>query len=187
MINTGLDTKHKAKEPVDYSPVPDGTYLCEAVKIDPWEAKKLNVNVIKRDENGYPLKDSKGKNETEMVRDCEFYSANVRFKVLEGEHKGKFIFETITTHPNMQFTISRLLYALGMNELEARDIPKKCINKKCLVTTYIHAYEKKVIDKNTGLDSIEKKEINKVRSLKAAPQSANTEATNEGFDPALGL
>ena len=107
MVNTSLDRKYSASQrgSFNYEPLPDGDYKVKVVEIEPWKESVKTIQVIKREENGQPIKDEKGKNVTETVNNCVFYNCRVKFEVVEGEYKGRFIFHNLTTHPNMDWRV----------------------------------------------------------------------------------
>ena len=94
MVNTGLDTKRTARAggQMNFDPIPEAEYTLRVKEIEPWKLSKKDLKVIMRDENGNALKDEKGNNITEMVKDCEFYNCNVKFEVVGGEYDGRIIF-----------------------------------------------------------------------------------------------
>ena len=168
MINTGLDAKRTARAggQLNYDPIPDGDYRLKVKEIDPWKKSTKDVKVIMRDENGNALKDEKGNNLTELVKNCEFYNCNVKFVVVGGEFDGRMIFHNLTTHPNMSWSIDNFLYAVGIEELSASQIQSVCVGRECDGTIYTDTYEKKVQNKETGIDEIQLKEVNRIKSLR---------------------
>lgn len=168
MINTGLDAKRTARAggQLNYDPIPDGDYRLKVKEIEPWKKSTKDVKVIMRDENGNALKDEKGNNLTELVKNCEFYNCNVKFVVVGGEFDGRMIFHNLTTHPNMSWSIDNFLYAVGIEELSASQIQSVCVDRECDGTIYTDTYEKKVQNKETGIDEIQLKEVNRIKSLR---------------------
>lgn len=168
MINTSLDAKRTARAggQLNYDPIPEGDYKLRVKEIEPWKLSKKDIKVIMRDENGNALKDEKGNNLTELVKDCEFYNCNVKFEVVDGEFAGKLIFHNLTTHPNMSWSIDNFLYAVGIEELSASQIQGVCVGRECDATVYIDTYEKTVQNKETGLDEVKIREVNRIKSLR---------------------
>lgn len=178
MVNTGLDVKRTARAggQLNYDPIPEGNYTLKVKEIDPWKMSKKTIQVIQRDENGNALKDENGKNITETVKDCEFYNCNVKLEVMdEGEHKGRVIFHNLTTHPNMSWSIDNFLYALGIEELSASAIQTVCIGRTCDGTVIIDNYEKTVQNKETGIEEVVIKEVNRIKSLKPLKNQENVQ------------
>lgn len=168
MINTSLDAKRTARAggQLNYDPIPEGDYKLRVKEIEPWKLSKKDIKVIMRDENGNALKDEKGNNLTELVKDCEFYNCNIKFEVVDGEFAGKLVFHNLTTHPNMSWSIDNFLYAVGIEELSASQIQSVCVGRECDATVYIDTYEKTVQNKETGLDEVKIREVNRIKSLR---------------------
>ena len=168
MINTGLDAKRTARAggQLNYDPIPDGDYRLKVKEIEPWKKSTKDIKVILRDENGNALKDEKGNNLTELVKNCEFYNCNVKFVVVGGEFDGRMIFHNLTTHPNMSWSIDNFLYAVGIEELSASQIQSVCVGRECDGTIYTDTYEKSVQNKETGIDEKQLKEVNRIKSLR---------------------
>lgn len=168
MINTSLDAKRTARAggQLNYDPIPEGDYKLRVKEIEPWKLSKKDIKVIMRDENGNALKDEKGNNLTELVKDCEFYNCNIKFEVVDGEFAGKLVFHNLTTHPNMSWSIDNFLYAVGIEELSASQIQGVCVGRECDATVYIDTYEKTVQNKETGLDEVKIREVNRIKSLR---------------------
>lgn len=171
MVDTSLNKRYTAKEQVavDYSPIPDGEYMVRVKEVSPWTAKTQNIKVIQRDEDGKALVDEKGDKVTELVNNCTFYNTNVKLEIVGGAYDGRIIFHNLSTHPNMPFAIPAFLYGLGLQELSAAEIPEKTKGCECLVDIYTDSYEKKVQNKETGLDDVEVKYINRAKNFKQLP------------------
>lgn len=168
MINTSLDKKYVAKAggQTNFDPIPDGDYTLRVKEIEPWKESIKTIQVIQRDENGNVIKDVNGKNLTETVSNCKFYNCNVKFEIVDGEYNGRLVFHNLTTHPNMSWAIPNFLYALNMQELTASEIQKSCVGKMCIGTIYTDTYEKVQQNKNTGIDEIVIRTVNRIKSLK---------------------
>ena len=171
MVDTSLNKRYVAKEGVniDYSPIPDGEYTARVKEVGKWEPATKTIKVIQRDENGRAIKDEKGNNVTETVQNCTFYNCNVKMEIVGGAYDGRIVFHNLSTHPNMPFAIPAFLYGIGLQELAAADIQEKTVGKLCLVDVYTDSYEKKVQNKDTGLDDVETKYINRIKNFKQLP------------------
>ena len=66
----------------------------------------------------------------------------------------------------MSWSIDNFLYAIGIEELSASQIQSVCVGHECEATIEIDTYEKKVQNKETGIDEIQLKEINRIKSLR---------------------
>lgn len=180
MIDTSLNKKYTAKEGgnLDFSPIPDGIYRARVKEITPWEAKTQTIKVIQRDENGKALVNEKGDKVTESVPNCTFYNCNVKMEIVGGMYDGRVVFHNLTTHPNMPFSIPNFLYGIGLQEVAASEIQEKCKGLLCDIDVYTDSYDKKVQNKDTGLEEVQKKYINRVKSFKKVP----TENPNADID-----
>lgn len=180
MINTSLDRTYTAKEggQLNYDPIPEGDYLLKVKDVEPWKAVKKNIKVIKKDENGNVLEDEKGNKITEMANDCTFWNCNVKFEVVDGPYAGRLIFHNLTTHPNMDWSIPNFLWALGVKDLQASQIPSVCKNMQCNAHVFIDTYDKKTQNKETGIDEITVKEVNRIKSFKPL-ENSNTETSSQ--------
>lgn len=190
MINTGLDRKYTARAggQTNFDPLPDGSYTLKVKEIDPWKMSKKTIQVIQRDENGNAIKDEKGKNVTETVNDCEFYNCNVKFEVVdEGQFKGRLVFHNLTTHPNMSWSIDNFLYGVGIEDCSAGEIPTRCIGAMCYAEVYTDSYEKTVQNKETGIDEVVERKINRVKSLKPLDTPKTNNVNVDLTDIDLGI
>ena len=182
MINTGLNRSYKAsdRQVMDFSPIPDGTYNFRVKEISPWKAETKTIKVYTRDENNRFITNEKGEKVSETIPNVTFYNAMVKLEVIGGEYEGRIIFHNITTHPNMDWSIANFLDAVGVVECNASDIPTVCKSKLCTGVVETRAYDKKVQDKETGIDKIEKKYVNSIKSFKQMPsQIPNADIPND--------
>ena len=103
-------------------------------------------------------------------------------EIIGGAYDGRIVFHNLTTHPNMDFNIPNFLYGIGLQEIAASEIQEKCKGLVCDIDVFTDKYEKTVQDKDTGLDKIEERFINKVKSFKQIPaENPNNEAESEDF------
>lgn len=184
MVDTSLNKRYVAKEGVniDYSPIPDGEYTARVKEVGKWEPVTKTIKVIQRDEDGRAIKDEKGNNVTETIQNCTFYNCNVKMEIVGGAYDGRIVFHNLSTHPNMPFAIPAFLYGIGLQELAAADIQEKTVGRLCLVDVYTDSYEKKVQNKDTGLDDVETKYINRIKNFKQLPsEQPNNDADDLGI------
>ena len=188
MVNTGLDNKYTANEggQTNFEPIPDGEYQLRVKEIDPWKKSTKTIKVILRDDNGNALKDEKGNNQTETINNCEFYNCNVKFEIVGGPYDGRVVFHNLTTHPNMTWAIPNFLYALNLKELTASQIQSTCIGKECIGNVYTDTYEKTIQNKETGIDEVVERTVNRIKSLKPL-NKPNTDNGSELTDNDLGI
>ena len=174
MIDTSLNRKYKASKGFDndFSPIPEGEYLVKIKEVSPWKEDKKNIKVILRDEEGRALKDEKGENITELVKDCKLYNCNIKLEVVEGDYAGRLLFHNLTTHPNMPFSIPNFLYGIGLDELPAGEI-NKTVGYQCIAKVVIDSYDKTVVNKETGLEETVEKLKNAIKSFKPAEVENN--------------
>lgn len=185
MVNTSLDRSYRASDKMvmDFSPVPDGEYKLRVKEVTPWTAKTQTVKVYVKDENGRPMVNEKGERVTETVPNCTFYNAMVKFEIVGGAYDGRLIFHNITNHPNMDWSIPNFLDGIGVSECSASQIPSVCKGKVTIGNITTRSYDKKVQDKDTGIDKIEKKFVNEIKSFIALdePSMENNEMTDLGI------
>lgn len=167
MIDTSLNKRYRANRGFDndFSPIPEGEYNVRIKEVSPWIETKKTIKVILRDEDGKALKNDKGENLTELVKDCVYYNCNVKLEVVGGEHDGRLIFHNLSTHPNMPFSIPNFLYGIGMDELTAAEV-NKTVGTECIAKVVIDSYDKKVVNKDTGLEETVQRTKNAVKSFK---------------------
>ena len=137
----------KKSTPKDFSPVPKGKYLVEVNEIKPWKATTKNIQVIVKDKKGYPVKE-KGKNKKELVKDFTYYNAQLSFKIIEDDYKGRLIFDNLTTHPNADFYLENFIYAIRLDEVALNQLQNKAKGLKLTITVDINeeAYKYEVND-----------------------------------------
>lgn len=144
------------KERKEYTPLPEGIYKVEVVELGEWKPQTKAVEFINaKDSKGNLLKDDEGKLIKDKVNNYSFNTLDVSMKVIEGEHAGRYIFGTLTTHDNVVFLTEAFLFAVGVDEIsDLNDIYNKDIIGKVLqVETTNQEYTKEVLDKETGLSS----------------------------------
>lgn len=187
MVNTSLDRKYEAKEGqnTSFGVIPEGKYKVKVKEIGEWKLSKKDIKVYLKDENGEDILDDKGERATELVKNCEFYNANVRFEIVEGDYKGRLLFHNLTTHPNMSFSISNFLYAVNKNNISAAEIKKECTGLICEAVVIETTYDKKVVDKDTGVEEVKSTPKNEIRYLNRLPETQDLpepQFTDDGED-----
>ena len=177
MVNTGLDKKYEAKEStvMDFETLPEGKYLVKVKEISNWKESIKDIKVILKDDSGVTILDENGDKKTEFVKGCKFYNSLIKFEVVGVKYDGRLLFYNLTTHPNMSFSISAFLYAVGESNLVASDIPSKCIGKICEAVVVKGTYKKRIEDKETGIVTEEDKEKNEIKYLNKLPDTNNTD------------
>ena len=96
----------------DFTPVPEGTYLCEAVDVE----EKL----------------SSGGNEM----------WNVRWEIIEGDCKGRIVFDNIVFSPKAMKRVKMIFKRLGLNTSGVDNpLPSNIIGKQIYVNVNIEDYE----------------------------------------------
>ena len=107
----------------------------------------------------------------------------VKFEIVGGAHDGRLIFHNITTHPNMDWSIPNFLDGIGVSECSASQIQTVCKGKMTIGNITTRSYDKKVQDKDTGIDKIETKFVNEIKSFITLdePSMENNEMTDLGI------
>ncbi len=186
-----LNKTYSAREDkgLDFTPAPEGDYTLRVLEISPWKAAKpQDIKVIQRDDKGKALKDEKGNNVTVLESGVVVYNCNATLEIVGGEHEGKRVFHNLTTHPNMPFSIPAFLYGLGISNMAASEIPEKCKSKLCFAKVYVDSYAKTIQNKETGLDEVQSREVNKVRNFKQLPENlANNNIPNSNDEAVDGI
>lgn len=152
-----LNTKITPSEPINESRevIPAGTYTLKVIKIEPWKAQPAKtIQVAERDERGYVVKDDTGKVIRNTVKDVVLYSTNITLEVQYGEYRGRRVFHRFDTHPDFSFLISHFTYACDVGEPILAELPTVCLNKVVEGVVEHQTYNKKVVDKNTGIEDI---------------------------------
>lgn len=172
-----LNTKVEGKKPVnDFAPIPEGKYKVKVKEIKPWKATTKDIMVNTKDEKGRLVKDDKGNLLKELVKDFTFYNADVRLEVTEGEHEGRLLFTSLTTHPNAEFITKNFLYAVGVKEITLNQVQTKCVGLPLDVEVVINNNNYK-IEKNPTTGA-EKKVLNPRNEVKSflKPELVEAEA-----------
>lgn len=179
---SGLDTKFEAREQQTYEDLPNGKYLVKVKEIEDWEKQTVkNALVTERDERGYPKKDEKGKTIKVRVPELNYYVAKIKFEVIEGQHKGRLIFERLTTHPDGKFMTEAFLFATNKTEVIASEIQKECLNAVLTVDCISKEYSKVVTDPQTGIDTTETRKAFNVKTYLKPETLVQEEGANLGI------
>lgn len=154
-------TEQKSTE---YIILPTGEYDVEVVRIDNWKpVTKKNVMVNQRGEDGKLLRDSNSKIVRKKEAELTFYTCDVRLKVVNGDHKGRLVFTSLTTHPNAVFITQGFLFAIGEDEMTFGEIPTKCVERLLSVDVYKEDYTTTKSNPDTGMDETITKPKNRVK------------------------
>lgn len=177
-----LNKTYVAKEDkgLDFTPAPEGEYHLRVLEISPWKAgNPQSIAVIQRDDKGKALKDEKGKNVTIREEGIVVYNSSVQLEIVGGEHEGKRVFHNLTTHPNAPFSIPSFLFGVGIESISASEIPQKAKGKLCYAKVTIESYDKVIQNKETGLEEVQTRKVNKIGHFKKAPQSDTLTSHNQ--------
>lgn len=131
------------QESVDFSPLPKGTYNVVLESVGDWKEKILPSVDIK--EKGTVV---------DTVKNYKMFNCNLKFKVLDGDYAGRLLFHNITTHPNMPWSVSGFLYAMGVPKMKLSQV-KNLVGSTCTAYVDTRSYDKKITDKETGMETIE--------------------------------
>lgn len=143
--------------------LPEGTYNAKVLEIGSWRPMTKDVWVNKRDGAGRIVKDNKGVIQKELHKNLTFYNVDVTLEIINGEHKGRRIWTSLTTHPNAEFITQGFLFAIGEAKMTYGEIPAQCVDKVLSVETFNQPYEKVVTDPNTGIEEKITKHSTRVR------------------------
>ena len=103
-------------------------------------------------------------------------------EIVGGAYDGRIVFHNLTTHPNMDYTIPNFLYGLGLQEVAASEIQEKTKGLICDIDVFTDSYDKTVQNKETGLDEIQKRYVNHVKSFKKVEnKNPNAEIETEDY------
>ena len=154
IYNIGLDSvvTGKEMEVKSYDILPEGRYIVIVDKIDDWKGKDFDkVEINKRDSDGKVVKDDNGKNVKEKAS-FKAYSADIKLKVVSGEHEGRIIFTNITTHPDVLFLLEGFLYANNKSDILLNKVQKECVGNILEVEVYHKKWDRVKANPQTGVD-----------------------------------
>lgn len=166
---TDLDQEVVGEEQqsMDFELLPKGSYFVKVVEIEPWEKKTLK-NVTLKPSN-------------EKVASVDIFNANVKLEIIDGEYKGRWLFDNLTTHPNMPWVVRGFIFATGNEKWKLSEI-KGLEGSIMKVSVKIDSYEKKVTDKDTGVETSITKERNAVTRYTQLTDEEYDELIEEEFD-----
>lgn len=156
-----------------YDNLPEGVYNTKVLEIKEWTAMTKDVWINKRDGSGRVMRDANNKIQKELHKNLTFYNVDLTLEITDGEHKGRRIWTSLTTHPNAEFITQGFLFAIGANKMTYGDIPRQCVDKELAVETFNESYTKIITDPDTGLDEEITKYSTRVRKF-LRPSQANT-------------
>lgn len=142
----------KAEERKPFELIPDKTKLIGFVsKVEDWKTKTVTV---KNRETG----------ETTPNVEIANCSVHITIKDLKNhEYDGRVLRYNLTTHPNMGWNIPNFLNAVGVKECSLAELANVIMGKPVKVTVGVDTYMKKVVDKNTGIESEEERTFNSAK------------------------
>ena len=150
---TSLDIKvgsgNSAPLDVVFKIIPEDKYNVELVRVYKWRKTVKDTMVAIRDENGKVVKLANGDVAKELVKNLEWYNADVLFKILDGEYAGVAVKGSLSTHPEMQRNLKQFLYCAGLFGVTAGEVENH-LGAKLRVKTKneTRTYE----DKETGVE-----------------------------------
>lgn len=149
--------------------LPKGTYSAIISSIDDWKSKdNPSLKVYQFDQRGRKVQDENGKDVFTMEKDVRTYSSRVTFEVTDGNFQGSQVVYYLNLHPNQPWGLPAFLDACGMVELDPKEVPSKCLNIPVTINVDIEIKDYEVVDKETGLTSLDKRERNAVKSVRKA-------------------
>lgn len=160
-----LNTRIEPSEPINESREPlNGTFTFKVIKITPWKAEPAKtIQVAERDETNRVVKDASGKVVRHTMKDVVLYSTVVTLEVQDdGEFKGRRVFHRFDTHPDFAFIIGQFTYACDVGSPTLAEIPTVCLNQIIEASVEPQTYDKKVVDKETGIEQLVPTTISKI-------------------------
>ena len=144
--------KFTASEQKPFELIPDKTRLVGYVsKVDDWKTKTITV---KNKETGETIPNVE-------IANCTVF---ITIKDLQNHaYDGRVLRYNLTTHPNMGWNIPNFLNAVGVQECSLAELSNVIMGKYLKVTVGVDNYMKKVIDKNTGIESEQERTYNTVK------------------------
>lgn len=156
VLNKSVEARPQEAEPKKekkvYELLPESTYNVKVLEIKNWEPMTKDVWVNKRDGAGRIVRGTDGKIQKELHKNLTFYNVDITLEITDGEHQGRRIWTSLTTHPNAEFITQGFLFAIGENKMTYGDIPAQCVDKLLAVETFNDPYTKTVTDPETGLE-----------------------------------
>lgn len=162
MIN--LDAPIKAAPKTGLVPV--GDYEVKVLSVDDWKPTTKDIYVNVTDGRGRIVRGDDGKPVKELVKGHTFYTADVVLEITDGDYAGSRLYTSLTTHPNASFITENFVRAVGLIGVPLRDVPAKAVDLTLTVGVVHDSYEKKTVDNDTGLETVEVKQKAKVTSFK---------------------
>lgn len=125
-VETGLNVKVSGSGfsdiPLEYEPVEDGEYVGTLARVYPWRKIVKDTKIARRDEDGQVVRDEDDKVIEDLVKDLEWYNADVVFRVNSGAYEGHAIKGSLSTHPKMQRALKNFLYSSGLIDVTVGEI-----------------------------------------------------------------
>lgn len=174
-----LDTEVVASENTvaEYGLLPKGKYKVRLVEVGDWTPRTVNnVKVLKFDDKFQKVKDSAGADIFTLTPDVTFYETNLKFEVAEGPYTGRWLFHRLGTHPNRPWEIPNFISAIGVNTIKLSAF-SSLTGRTLMASVEIDAYEKKVTDKDTGVETKVPTEFNAIKRF--AKDASVVEVTGE--------
>ncbi len=173
MIDT-LDQVVVAKESTagSFDLLPKGEYTVKLLSVSDWKSRELlNFKKIKFDDNFQKMVGPDGKDIIEIVPTVTVFDCDLKFAVVGGDFDGRWVYHRVSTYPNRPWEIPALLSGLGVPALKP-SLLNTLVGTTATVVVDVEAYDKKVVDKDTGMESKEVKEKNVIKRFKAPKVSA---------------
>jgi Fe-S cluster biosynthesis and repair protein YggX len=149
-----IKAREQNTERKQYETLPEGKYIVEIVAIEPWKEQVKAVEFINvKDEKGNLMKDDNGKIIKEEFRNYEFFTLDMKLKIIDGPNTGRIIYGNLTTHDNVLFLTEGFLFATGVDQLnDINDLFKfDLVGKTLQVETTNQTYTKEVMNQDTGM------------------------------------
>lgn len=152
----------------DFGPLPKGTYNLRLLEVADWKPRQLkNVRVISYDDKFQKVKDGSGNDIVKVADTITIYETNMKFEVVDGSYKGRWVFHRVSTHPNRPWEIPNMLAGFGVPSIKVSNI-STLVGSTVKANVDVDGYTKKVIDDETGLENEVPVEYNVIKRFNKA-------------------
>jgi len=152
----------------DFSPIPKGTYNLKLIGVEDWKPRTLkNVKVISFNDHFQKVKGPDGEDVITLVPSLTIHENNLKFEVIDGTHKGRWIFNKVSTHPNRPWEIPNMLAGFGVPQIKLSNLASL---KDSVVSANvdISSWDKPMTDSETGIEKTVKSFFNKITRFNKA-------------------
>lgn len=150
-----------------YELLPKGDYEAVVKSVDEWRPKvNASLKVFEFDNSGRKVVGPDGKDVFTMEQDVTTYSARVAFEITDGEHRGAVLYYYLNLHPNQPWGLPAFLDACNVGDTNPKEVQTKCKNAYVTLKVDTEISNRTVVDPTTGLETLEARERNVVKSVR---------------------